>query len=400
MATSSNTSDWTVASLFSGCGGFDIGFQQEGFRLIGAYDHDKFVVNMYNDNVAQVAHVCDLAVDTPHIRPDVLLAGSPCQGFSTAGKRRLDDPRNDLLTRAATIATTLKPTIFILENVPGATYGEHAKKWNQVEALMTNAGYSIKRFAADGPSSGVPQIRKRIFLIAWRYNLKVKSKPELRKSPPLSDILTDVEGLSGHDPLPFPRGSRNHLIARKISPGQKLCNVRCSAAAVPTWDIPEVFGAITTSERELLTALIKLRRRNRRRKTGDADPVLPSTINTHLKRPCECDIEQLLLKDYLRQIGPYIDLTHTYNGKFRRLPVEGISPTVDTSFGNPRLFLHPLVDRGLTPREAARIQGFDDNFAIPNGRRRAFRMIGNAVPPPMGARIAQFVRDAILKIAT
>ena len=86
-----NSADCTVASLFSGCGGFDIGFEQEGFRLIGAFDNDSYVVTAYNDNVAPVASVCDLSTATPQVKPDVLLAGSPCQGFSTAGKRDLKE---------------------------------------------------------------------------------------------------------------------------------------------------------------------------------------------------------------------------------------------------------------------------------------------------------------------
>ena len=77
-------------------------------------------------------------------------------------------------------------------------------------------------------------------------------------------------------------------------------------------------------------------------------------------------------------------------GKFRPLPINGFSPTVDTHFGDPGLFLHPQHDRGLTPREAASIQGFRDDFLLPSQRSRAFRMIGNAVPPPMGSANCQF----------
>ena len=392
----SDATGHTVASLFSGCGGFDIGFQQRGFRLIGAFDNDPHVVATYNDNVAPIASVCDLSTKTPVIRPDVLLAGSPCQGFSTAGKRDLADPRNDLLVRAGIIALDVRPRVFVMENVPAAISGRHGTRWQQVEQMLKDGGYSVARFLADGPSSGVPQFRKRLFLIAWSGRNAIRCQPDPVPAPPLSAALENLDGLSGHDPIPLPAGSREQLIARRISPGKKLCNVRLSPAAVPTWDIPEVFGPVTASEREVLVTLVRLRRRNRRRTFGDADPVLPSVLNHHLERRCDTDISRLIAARYLRRVESYIDLTHTYNGKFRRLPTEGVSPTVDTHFGDPRLFIHPHFDRGLTPREAARIQGFPDHFVIAGNRLRAFKMIGNAVPPPMAARLADFTRDVLL----
>ena len=393
-----NTTDRTVASLFSGCGGFDIGFKQAGFRPIGAFDNDSLVVTTYNRNVAPVASVCDLARYTPQVTPDVLLAGSPCQGFSTAGKGHLNDPRNHLLVRAAVIALELKPRVFILENVPTAISGRHVARWEQVEAMLKDRGYHVSRILTDGRSSGVPQLRKRLFLVAWIGSDTIRWAPDTRPAPPLSRTLANVEGLSGHDPTPLPAGSRHQLIARRILPGQKLCNVRVSPAAVPTWDIPEVFGPVTTSEREVLNAIIRLRRRIRRRIFGDADPVSPSVVSAYLHRSCRSDITRLLKAGYLRRVDQYIDLQHTYNGKFRRLPLDGVSPAVDTHFGDPALFLHPWHDRGMTPREAARIQGFDDDFVFNSNRSRAFRMIGNAVPPPMAARLARCVRQAIFAV--
>ena len=326
------------------------------------------MVAAYNENVAPVASVCDLSTETVRIRPDVLLAGSPCQGFSTAGKRDLEDPRNDLLVRAGIIALDLKPRVFVMENVPAAISGKHGTRWEQVERMLKDGGYSVARILADGPSSGVPQLRKRLFLIAWIGRNAIRCEPDTVPAPTLSAALENVEGLSGHDPIPLPTGSREQLIARRISPGKKLCNVRISPAAIPTWDIPEVFGPVTDSEREVLVALVRLRRRNRRRTFGDADPVLPSVVNDYLQRSCDSDIARLIAAQYLRHVENYVDLTYTFNGKFRRLPTDGISPTVDTHFGDPRLFIHPYFDRGLTPREAARIQGFPDDFVIGDNR--------------------------------
>jgi DNA (cytosine-5)-methyltransferase 1 len=146
-----------------------------------------------------------------------------------------------------------------------------------------------------------------------------------------------------------------------------------------------------------LIAIVRLRRRARRRNFGDADPVLPAQIDDYLGRSTADELGRLVDIGYLRWISPHIDLTHTYNGKYRRLAWQAPSPTVDTHFGDPRLFLHPDEQRSLSSREAARIQGFPDDFFLSGSRRDQFRMVGNAVPPPMARRIARFVRAALMQ---
>ena len=391
--------EYTVASLFSGCGGFDVGFQQEGFRSVAAYDIDPVAVATFNANIDAVAKVCDLSQFTPLGRSDVMLAGSPCQGFSTSGKRLATDPRNNLLVRAGEIALAAKPKVFLLENVPAAISGRHGSQWEKVESMLKAARYNVTRIVADGPSSGVAQIRKRLFLLAWRGSDSVRCEPPARLAPSIAEAFANIGNATGHDPTPLVPGSREQLIASRIGAGQKLCNVRISPAAVHTWEIPEVFGTTSAWERQVLEAIVRLRRRDRRRDFGDADPVLVSKVSETVGRSCATTISRLIKVGYLRRVDRYIDLKHTYNGKYRRLSTEQPSPTVDTHFGDPALFLHPSEDRGLTPREAARIQGFNDDFDFGAGRRRAFRMIGNAVPPPMAARLASFIRDAILPVA-
>ena len=393
------TGELSVVSLFSGCGGLDAGFAAEGFRSVAAYDIDPLVVETFNANIAPVARVCDLSKHAPPASADILLAGSPCQGFSTAGKMMRDDPRNNLLIRAGEIALGMRPRVFLLENVPAAIAGRNGSRWELVEAMLRAGGYNVERLLLEGQSSGVPQIRKRLFLLAWRGSGHVTCTPAERTAPRLIDAIDAIERGDLHDPTPFAAGSREHRIAARIAPGQKLCNVRISETAVHTWQIPEVFGTTTPEEKQVLEAIVRLRRRDRRRNFGDADPVEPAKICDHLGRCCQRSIEALVGKAYLRRVDRYVDLKHTYNGKFRRLSPTGPSPTVDTHFGDPVLFLHPVEDRGMTAREAARIQGFPDAFDFGAKRTRAFRMIGNAVPPPMAARLAAFVRDAILPVA-
>ena len=109
------------------------------------------------------------------------------------------------------------------------------------------------------------------------------------------------------------------------------------------------------------------------------------------------DLKKLQKKGYIRVKDGLYDLVATFNGKFRRLDWNEPSLTVDTRFGEPKYFLHPDEDRGFTVREAARIQGFPDSFVFHGPIREQYRMIGNAVPPPIAARLSEFVKEIILK---
>src|SRR5262249_27722722 len=138
------------------------------------------------------------------------------------------------------------------------------------------------------------------------------------------------------------------------------------------------------------------RRQKRKRKVGDADPVSLAVLEKEFKRPLKSLVKSLKNKGYIRDVdGKNFDLSNTFNGKFRRLAWNGFSPTVDTRFGSPRYFLHPDEHRGFTPREAARIQGFDDNFIFEGSIEQQFEMIGNAVPPPMAEAIAKIIKTKI-----
>jgi DNA (cytosine-5)-methyltransferase 1 len=257
-------------------------------------------------------------------------------------------------------------------------------------------GYNVRRFVADGADSGIPQRRKRLFLICWIGSDCIRVKPDRINAPRLGTALAGVETVEDHDPTELPIGSRSRRIAEQIAAGAKLSNVRISAATVHTWEVPDVFGRVTAFEKDVLIAIVRLRRRARRRDFGDADPVSPGQVDEYMRCRTGATLASLVDAGYLRWKPPYIDLAHTYNGKFRRLCWNALSPTVDTHFGDPTLFLHPTEHRGLTPREAARIQGFPDEFRLLGGRRDRFRLIGNAVPPPMAARIARYVRSALL----
>lgn len=386
-------------SLFSGCGGLDLGFTNSGFQCIGAFELDREALDTHKHNLGSPAHEYDLSTNRlppVPVEADVVIAGPPCQGFSTAGKRDLNDPRNSLLVTSVNLALQVRPSLFVLENVAGATAGEHRIFWDCAEAVLKNAGYQVQTLRCCAASLGLAQLRTRMVLIAW--NTGRLCRLELPMVPPkrLREVLKSVEAAKNHIPKYLDPKSSMAKVASQIEPGQKLCNVRLAKSSVHTWEIPEVFGSVTNKEREILLAVARLRRRERIREYGDADPVRGSSVGRYTGRDVSRDIKALVGKGYLRSIGRRFDLTHTFNGKYRRLRWDEPAFTVDTRFGDPRYFLHPAEQRGFTVREAARVQGFPDNFEFLGNERQQYRMIGNAVPPPMATSIADLVREAIL----
>lgn len=386
-------------SLFSGCGGFDLGLTQKGFQCRGAIDIDPVSLGVHRANLDSPTYQWDLSTGKlPSSLPasvDVVIAGAPCQGFSTLGKRRLDDPRNSLLVTGGKLALQLRPRVFVAENVLTVRSGAHSKYWNSLRHLFQRANYQTRELVLDGRHLGIAQSRRRAFLIAWNTKSHGKISMPCR---PLMTIRTAFDGIANlpqHVPNHLDPDSADYQIAARIAPGQKLCNVRNGPSAVHTWDIPEVFGSICEAARSTLVAFIRIRRTERRRAEGDADPL-------EFGRACEqfgrAVIDELLEAGYLRLIGSrdeYVDLTHAFNGKFRRLDADAQSTTVDTRFCNHHYVLHPWEHRGLTTREAARLQGFPDDFLF-SGTRHDAILIGNAVPPSMGAFIGEYISQTLL----
>ncbi len=390
-------SSLSFLSLFSGCGGLDLGFIQAGFDPIAAFDIWPLAVENYRTNIGDHAHVWDLSNGQlpSKLYCDVVVAGSPCQGFSTVGKRDIDDPRNHLLQSAVKIGINAKPKAMVFENVLGILQGDHKAHWDRAHAQLNAAGYKTSTLIIDARDTGAPQSRKRAFLIAWEKHFELTPVIEKQNHSTLGDVLRNVSTLANHEPRSLLIDGSEYKIATKIKPGQKLCNVRGGEASVHTWNIPEVFGDTTPEEREILQCIMKLRRRIRRRSFGDADPVKPRDVYLNLQRKVTTDIKSLIKKGYLRKIEDSVDLTNTFNGKYRRPLSNGASHTVDSRFGDPRCFLHPNEHRGFSVREAARIQKFPDSYVFHGPIDEQFRLVGNAVPPTMGFAIGKMIKDAL-----
>jgi DNA (cytosine-5)-methyltransferase 1 len=291
----------------------------------------------------------------------------------------------------------IKPKVIVVENVRGVLSGDHSRYWNQLRQTLTDGGYKTHVLICDASEMGVAQVRKRVVLIGWRIPKDIEFCLSRIPGGALRGSLSQVDNAPNHSPRTPAKGSEIAAIARRIGQGQKLCNVRASQRSVHTWQIPDVFGKTNRFERTVLQMLLRLRRRQRIRDFGDADPVSTTTLYRAVGRPVAATLRSLQQKGYVRNVaGGHFDLCHTFNGKFRRLSWDKPAPTVDTRFGQPRYYLHPDEDRGFTVREAARIQGFPDTFLFDGPEAVQFRLIGNAVPPPFARCLAEFIRSALL----
>ena len=265
-----------------------------------------------------------------------------------------------------------------------------------MKVILENDNYKTIEINCEANKMGVPQKRMRVFLIAWNNNKEFHLSIKEKNGGVLGDVLQNVNNSLNHNPKILKPGSIDFKIAQHIKQGQKLSNVRQGRNYVHTWNMPEIFGATTEEEQKILNMMIILRRRNRKRKNGDADPVSKEVINNSLDNFSDSMLTSLVTKGFLRKIGDAYDLSRTFNGKYRRLHLREPSPTVDTRFGEPRYFIHPIEDRGFSVREAARIQGFSDNFVFYGPDKIQYRHVGNAVPPPLARVLAKIIKEIIL----
>lgn len=431
----------TVASLFSGCGGLDLGFKEAGFDLVYACDHDSAAVDAYRRNVDARAVMRD--VSTPEFdsdlrelgSADVVLGGFPCQGFSKAGPKRLDDERNELYAEMRSAIETLRPRIFVAENVDGMAQNFGGSYVARIVLDLGRAGYRVEARILEAATLGLPQHRRRIFFVGIRSDVAAEfgwpapthavnarngefriehgsglwnrdgATQELKPPRTISDAISDLVEVSDDVPdhaVTNAWPANYEAIFRHIGPGQKLCNVRHASTSVYTWDIPEVFGSTTIRERSVLETIARHRRHLRYGSIPNGNP-LPIEEIENLSGIVGLidEVRSLLAKGYLKELSGSFDLKGAMfcSGMFKRPLWDGPSPTVLTNFHNPRYFVHPLRDRPFTLRECARLQGFPDDFIFSSpdcSLLDGYRLVGNAVPVPVGRAIAASV-SAVLR---
>lgn len=350
----------SFVDLFSGAGGLACGFEQAGMSPLFASDNWHAAAETYRENHPGTPFIEADIRDLPESRvglgiestnPLVVAGGPPCQGFSSAGARNPDDPRNTLVGYYADLATKLQPDVVVFENVEG--FLTQAKGHYVIDLLrpLIRNGYRVRLEKHNVANFGVPQFRKRVIGIAARG----------RHPAPLMPI-TSAKGMPGAEligqGLPAVEGVASYL--RRFGSAE---NDPLSITKPPSEMDQERIVRIPQggTMRDLPTELQHdswNERANRRVQDGT-----PSAK---------------------RGGAP--------SGMRRLKPFE---PSKAITSAATREFIHPLEDRFLTPREAALLQTFSANYTFRGSQSDINTLIGNAVPPTFAYAVALSVLSTL-----
>ena len=173
-----------IVDLFSGCGGLSLGFQNAGFEILAAFDKWEPAVKVYRDNFNHPIYDTDLGSEeglefVKSLKPQMIIGGPPCQDFSSAGKRDETLGRADLTISYANIVASAKPEWFVMENVERITKSHILKEALQI---FKKAGYGISYQVLDASFCGVPQSRKRFFLVGHKHSTDNFLNPYFNKN--------------------------------------------------------------------------------------------------------------------------------------------------------------------------------------------------------------------------
>lgn len=331
---------FTVMDLFAGAGGFTSGFVEAGFIPTFAVEFDKDAAATYEANFGPHCSTTDINDIHKFPAADVIIGGPPCQGFSNLGAHLEDDPRNQLWRHYVRAVKQTRPMVFVVENVPPLLNSEEGQELiRQTRAL----GYEVEGRILNSADYGAAQIRKRTIIIGSRVG-PVEFPSITHVNPKKRDLTTlslcdwaTVRQVIGD--LPFePTGESLHIGRNPTDLSRE--RYRHIPPGGNRWNLP------------------------------------PSLMPDCWKRK-----------------------TKGGTDLFGRLRWDEPSVTIRTEFFKPEKgrYLHPEAHRPITHREAARIQGFSDDFDFRGSKIAIAKQIGNAVPVRLGHAIAVAVRKMILR---
>jgi len=185
----------TVISTFAGCGGSSLGYSMAGFRELLAVERDDNAVEtfkmnfpgvpVYHGDIAKIS--VDRVLEMTGLKPgelDVFDGSPPCQGFSTAGKRIIDDPRNQLFREYVRLLRGLRPRVFVMENVSGMVKGIMKIVFVEILKELKASGYKVSARLLNAMYFGVPQSRQRMIFVGVRDDLGVEPSHPVAETPP------------------------------------------------------------------------------------------------------------------------------------------------------------------------------------------------------------------------
>lgn len=351
--------NWNTIDLFSGAGGLSCGFQSAGFNILLGIDNDEKALETYKLNHHNAQTICGDITKINYeedIKPlignkaiDFIIGGPPCQGMSLAGNRELDDPRNKLYLSYLRILGEIQPKAFVIENVPGLLSLFHGQIKDSILKRLSKMDYSVHFNVLKASNYGVPQIRRRVFFVGIRNDIKDTFKyPE-----PLKTIVTSKMAL---DDLP-PLSTLDYLGEEKQNYATKPNN---EYQKLMRKNSKYVYNHIAAKHTEKTRKIISL---------------VPDG-------------------------GNYKDLPEEYRNTrhfhvaWTRFNSSKPAPTIDTGH---RHHFHYKWNRVPTVRESARIQSFPDNFIFIGNKTQQFRQVGNAVPPLLAQAVAESLKAVFTK---
>lgn len=371
------TSKPQIIDLFCGAGGLSLGFVQEGYGVILANDIESCCVDTYSHNHPEIPRdhiilgdirevVSDLEQLVAGADVDVVVGGPPCQGFSMANRQRLiDDPRNYLYKNYIEVVKRVRPKFFVMENVKGML-----SVASQVSEDFQAIGYTVECRIFNASEFGVPQNRERLIYVGNRIGVDNKSIiDEIISSASHSAKFVLRDALFGLRPLLASR-IRNATETDSEESGRKI------ESCID-------YGS---------NAYISLINGGRK---------IPITCNHKARYNNDRDIEifgRLYQGDRsddpkIADIMPYARRNDIFKDKYFKLEESKVCKTITAHMKfDCNMYIHPTQARGLTPREAARVQSYPDDYYFRGAYTKTYMQIGNSVPPLMGRAIAAVIK--------
>lgn len=370
--------DYKFVDLFAGCGGLSVGLQQAGFTPWFVNEIVEQFCNTYkfNHNLSDEHYfVGDIADLNAHIDEykeilsdiTIVCGGPPCQGFSMANRQRiLDDPRNALYKQYLIFLKTVRPKFFIVENVKGMMNKIDEIKQNFTEYLGDEYQFDYALLRAQ--DYGVPQNRERFIMIGNRVGVSPKKIfEEIYKHKRPSFVLKDA--LIG---LP-------HLVAKKERGAKGVEDAESGFTECDFTYIHNDFYKFINGDKEI-TKLYNHKNRYNNERDLEIYRRLPQGANS--------------LHESIADIMPYKRRNDIFKDKYFKLDETQICKTITSHMKfDCNMYIHPWDARGLSPREAARIQTFPDDYVITGSQNMWYAQVGNAVP----VKLAKAIGDGIMK---
>ena len=374
----SKKKQYKMVDLFAGCGGLSLGLEQAGFTPWFVNEIVEQFANTYKFNhnlpdehyyIGDIAKLNVYIDEYKKLFEDITLVcgGPPCQGFSMANRQRiLDDPRNGLYKQYLIFLRNVRPQFFIMENVKGMMnkIGEIIQNFKEYLGDDYQYDYAVLK----AQDFGVPQNRERFIMIGNRMGVSPKAIfAEINKNKRKAFVLRDA--LYG---LP-------HLESKKEKGQSGIEDIR-SGLTERDFDYPQTdFYCFINGDR-IITKLYNHKNRYNNERDIEIYRRLPQGANS--------------LHESIADIMPYKRRSEIFKDKYFKLDESQICKTITSHMKfDCNMYIHPWEARGLSPREAARIQTFPDDYVITGSQNMWYAQVGNAVP----VKLAKAIGDGIMK---